>query len=200
MTEDFLMNSANKNDLNEFLAKKFKTLYRGDQIFNVTYQDTVLTNHPGHCSDQSVSIVKCQSEEADQRIIRHSLHCVDQDFYNQIVVRTIDTDVLILLISNLGGFRYDAISDVDIYANMINSSIYYDIGKIVAFLGTEVCKALPFFYSFTGCDIVPSFYGKGKCKAWDIWMSSEHKDHYCDLFAKLCNKPDCVTVTKLLLR
>ena len=42
MTEDFLMNSRNKNDFNEFLAKKFCELYQGDQILIVTYRDGVL--------------------------------------------------------------------------------------------------------------------------------------------------------------
>ena len=33
MAEDFLMNGANKNDFNEFLAKTFHHLYRRDQIY-----------------------------------------------------------------------------------------------------------------------------------------------------------------------
>ena len=48
-------------------------------------------------------------------------------------------------------------SAVNVYAEMINSSIFYDIGKIIAFLGPGICKASPFFYAFTGCDIVSSF-------------------------------------------
>ena len=99
IAEDFLMNSVNKNGFNEFLAKKFHHLYRGDQIYILSHRDSVLTNHPEQVSDEGLSIGKCQSEEADQRVIRHTLHCVGQHIYKQLVVRTIDTGVLILLIS-----------------------------------------------------------------------------------------------------
>ena len=50
MAEDLLMNSANKNDFNEVLAKKFHHLHRGDQIYILSYRDRVLTNHPEQVS------------------------------------------------------------------------------------------------------------------------------------------------------
>ena len=138
-------------------------------------------------------IRKCQSEEANQRVIHHTLHCIGQQIYKQIVVQTIDTDFLILVISYLGGFiSYDT-SAVNVYAEMINSSIFYDIGKIIAFLGPDIFKALSFFCAFTRCNIVASFYGKGKCKAWDTWMGSEHKNTYTNLFSRLGNKPESVS-------
>ena len=105
-------------------------------------------------------------------MMRHALHCVGQQIYKQIVVRTIGTDVLIPLISYLGGFiSYDTLA-VNVYAEMISSLIFYDIGKIITFLRPDICKALLFFYAFTGCDFIFSFYRKGKCKAWDTWMES----------------------------
>ena len=76
---------------------------------------------------------------------------------------------------------------------IINSSIFYDNGKIIAFLGTYICKALPFFYAFTECDIISSFYEKGKCKAWDTWLASEHRNTYTELFSRLGNKPEFVS-------
>ena len=157
MTEDFLMNSASKNDFNEFLAKTFHHLHRGDQIYILSYRGSVLTNHPEQFSDEGVSIRKCQSGEVHQRVIHDTLHCVGQQICKQIVVRTIDTNVLILLISYLGGFTFCDTSAVNVYAEIINSSIFYDIGKIITFLGPDICKALLFFYAFTGCDIVSSF-------------------------------------------
>ena len=166
IAKDVLMNSANKNDFNDFLAKTFYHLYRGDQIYILSYRDSVLTNHPEKVFDEGISNRKCQSEKADQRVIR-TLHCVGQQIYCQIVVRTIDTDVLILLISYLGGFTFYDASAVNVYAEMINSSSFYGTVKIIAFLGPDICKALPFFYAFTECDIVYSFQGKRKCKAWD---------------------------------
>ena len=63
----------------------------------------------------------------------------------------------------------------------------------IAFLGPDICKALPFFYAFTGCDIISNFYGKEKCKAWDTRMCSEHKNTYTDVFPRLGNKPESVS-------
>ena len=100
------MNSANKNGYNKFLVKKFHHLYRGNQIYILCHWVSVLTNHREQVSAEDVSIRKYQSEEADQRGIRHTLDCVGQQIYKQIVVRTIDTDVLILLMSYLGGFTF----------------------------------------------------------------------------------------------
>ena len=48
MAEDFLMHSANKSNFIEFLSKNFYYLYRGDQIYILSYRDSVLTNHPEH--------------------------------------------------------------------------------------------------------------------------------------------------------
>ena len=48
MAEDFLMHSVNKSNFIDFLSKNFYYLYRGDQIYIVSYRDSVLTNHPEH--------------------------------------------------------------------------------------------------------------------------------------------------------
>ena len=133
MAEEFLMNSANKNDFNEVLAEKCHRLYRGDQIYILSYRDPV--NQWSWTSlDDGVSIRKSHSEEADQQVMHHTLQCVCQQIYKQIVVRTIDADVLILQISHLGSFTSHDTSHVNVYAEMINSSIFHDMEKIIAFL------------------------------------------------------------------
>ena len=77
---------------------------------------------------------------------------------------------------------------------MVNSNQeYYNITAAVDLLGTDTCKALPFLYAFSGCDIVSSFFSKGKCKAWDAWQQSVNKDELTDLFIKLGDKPAGVT-------
>ena len=50
-----------------------------------------------------------------------------------------------------------------------------------------------FFYAFTGCDTVSSFYGKSKCKAYGVWVKSERKDDFTDVFVELGEKPTNVT-------
>ena len=74
--------SRNKNELNEYLAKKLE-LHKGPQLLVATLKDSVLCSfdcEPLHHSD--ISITKCQSEEVDQRIVRHVLHILYN--YNEI--------------------------------------------------------------------------------------------------------------------
>ena len=41
--------------------------------------------------------------------------------------------------------------------------------------GFGIFLALPFFYAFTECDTVFSFYDNGKCKAYDFWLKVKGK-------------------------
>ena len=61
--------------------------------------------------------------------------------------------------------------------------------NIIRELGSDIFLALRFFQAFTGCDTVSSFYGKGKCKAYDVWIKTERKDDFADVFIKLGEKP-----------
>ena len=189
--DDFLMHSQNKNDFNEFLAKEFIHLHHGEKLLVVTYRDGIITNNPSELLDGSTSIAICQSEEADQRLVRHTLHCLADHRYERVVVRTIDTDVLMIVIQFVSPVRIHPSTDG--FVQLVNSSLYYDVKKIIDSLGPEICGALLFFYAFTGCDIVSSFYGKGKCKAWDTWMKSTNKMVYTTTFTKLGDEPSAIT-------
>ena len=48
---------------------------------------------------------------------------------------------------------------------------------------------LPFFYALSGCDTVSGFYGKGKCKAYDVWLKSSQKDDLTQVFTQLGETP-----------
>ena len=74
------------------------------------------------------------------------------------MVHTVDTDVLILLITYVSQF-YDLFTDISICAHMVNSACeYYDVISAIFDLGTETCNALPFFYAFTGSDTACNFH------------------------------------------
>ena len=131
--------------------------------------------------DQHFPVRPCEAEEADQRLVRHTLNLIHNGYTN-ILVRTIDTDVLVLLISQIG--RVES-NDVDIHAYLINSEIYYGIWAIIQELESNICRALPFFYALSGCDTVSSFYGKGTCKAYNVWLKSSQKDDLTEVFIQL---------------
>ena len=56
-------------------------------------------------------------------------------------------------------------------------------------LGSDIFLALPIFYAFTECDTISIFFGKGKCKAYDVWVNIERKDDFTDFFIEFGEKP-----------
>ena len=49
---------------------------------------------------------------------------------------------------------------------------------IVRSLGPQVSYAMPFFHSYTGCDITSAMFGIGKKSAWKIYMASVSTLHH----------------------
>ena len=88
-------------------------LHHGDQIMIATYRNTSLSS-PSSCSelDTQVSVRPCEVEEADQRLVRHTLNLINNSCKN-VLVRTIDTDGLVLLISYIGKVE---LNDIEIHA------------------------------------------------------------------------------------
>ena len=66
---------------------------------------------------------------------------------------------------------------------------FYDVNKLAVHLGEKKCQALPFFYTFTGCDIVSLFFNQGKCKFWDRWQEFEDMNELTQLFCDLNKMP-----------
>ena len=63
-----------------------------------TYQQV---SHPPAPSWTQVSVRRYETEKTDQRLVRHTLNLINNRYKN-ILVCTIDTDVLVLLISYMG--------------------------------------------------------------------------------------------------
>ena len=103
-------------------------MHHGPKLLLATYKNNVLCSSALEPLDlQEFSITNCQSEEADQRLIRYTLHCIsDLEDYERIIVRTIDTDVLILLISYISQY-HELCQEIEIYVDMVNSECQYDI-------------------------------------------------------------------------
>ena len=66
---------------------------------------------------------------------------------------------------------------------------WYNILSLIEHLTIDVCKALPYFYAFTGCDTVSSFNGKANCTFFDTWIQSKKKSDLTKTSIKLWNKP-----------
>ena len=71
-----------------------------------------------------------------------------------ILVSTVDTDVIVLLIS-----VYDKFSEFNVWVRFGtgNHMKFYDINSICEHLGEVKSKGLPFFHAFSGCDTTSQF-------------------------------------------
>ena len=65
----------------------------------------------------------------------------------------------------------------------------YNINKISVDIGTELCKGLPFFHAFTGCDTVSSMFENSKVSFWDILKIQTNKQELFNVFQELSNEP-----------
>lgn len=130
-------------------------------------------------------------EEADTRIILHAAHGAEEGC-SAVVVAADDTDVLVLCLA----FSDDISCPIFQKYGTKNRVRYLDITKLCQGLGDGVCNALIGMHTYTGCDTVSAFSGRGKLRALKLIMRSElfHKVFHelgqswelsLDLFMKL---------------
>ena len=107
----------------------------------------------------------CFKEEADDRIFLHVNDMVKSG-HERVTVITVDTDVVVIA---LYAFWDLQIKELYIEFGVGKSKQWIPIHEIAAELGEEVCRALLFWYSLSGCDTVSQFQGKGKKTGWQTW-------------------------------
>lgn len=123
------------------------------------------------------ALAPCSHEEADTRIILHMVDTINNG-YHRIMIRTVDTDVLVLAVSNA---VLHSETEIWIAFGTGKHLRYIPAHQIAASLGNERARALPMFHSFTGCDTVSAFAGRSKKTAFDVWKS------FGDLTPVLCS-------------
>ena len=94
-------------------------------------------------------------EEADTKIIVYVKHCLLNGFRN-IVVKTVDTDVITLLLSHR--CLLDSPYEIEIDFNFGKDRRFYKINDICSRITPEKQLALMFFCTFTSRDITSSFF------------------------------------------
>lgn len=57
--------------------------------------------------------------------------------------------------------------------NVVDLKRYIDITKSYEHLGSSLCRSLPGFHAFTGCDYNPAFFKRGKQRPFNILKKSE---------------------------
>lgn len=144
--QSFLRVDQNKVELFHMLAGQLTSLQvEGKEIYT-TLEEKAL--HYGSQRDDLSNLEPCTHEEADTRIM---LHVKDASVcgYRKIMIRTIDTDVVVLAISI---FHIVDVDELWLSFGTGKHFRYLAIHEIASKLGKERCIALPLFHAMTGCD------------------------------------------------
>ena len=111
----------------------------------------------------------CNYEEADTRILVHVKDALAKGA-RSVLVRTVDTDVVVILVAQFHTFSLTwPGTSFWVAFGMGKHFQLLSINSICEYLGEQKCRALPFFHAFTGCDTTSAFLGKGKKSAWEAW-------------------------------
>jgi len=162
----FLRDEKNKEELFSFLSVKIMQFKfpDGKKVF-VTDGPFVLTN------DTTQSMPQCDHEEADTRVVIHLIDALEKGL-STCLVRTVDTDIIVILLGKLSYFiTVNSDANVWVAFGTGKNFAYWHINTIYFNLGQDKCIGLPLFHSFTGCDTTSSFFRKGKKMALEVWNS-----------------------------
>ena len=178
-----------------YLAEKFIAFHSTNsshQCLNITYGDTIKSTKQELLTNRRINC--CTSEEADARLVRHAICCVEIGC-DPVVVRTVDTYVLVLMIS-YSPFMNEISNSTRVFATMGSSSKQikvYDVIELASTIGDTFCEGLSFFYAFTGRDTVSSMYNCIKTHFWDELFKQPNITQLLEVFAELSNQPMAAT-------
>ncbi len=163
--QQFLRNDENKRELFQFLAQGVASLQEAKQFITTKSKDILCTL----AHNNIANVAPRTHEEADTGIILHAADAV-QEGHRKIVLRKVDTDVLVLAIALAGSLQEQ---QVEVWIAMGTGSDlrYIAAHEISNSLGLDMSKSLPVFHAFTGCDTVSCFAGRGKKTALTAWKS-----------------------------
>ena len=186
----FLCNKDNKHDLGLLYLASGIVFIQSDvgntHLLLFSTHDNSVIFFPPTVND-TVFQISSATQGADQKIIGHALHCIKFGYYF-IEVQSIVTDILILLLAYIA---MELVSNNDLFnlylKLVIPNPTWYNILSLIEHLTIDVCKALPHFYAFTGCDIVSNVNGKRKFIFFDTWMKRKKKNDLTKRFIKLGN-------------
>ena len=179
--QQFLGLANNKISLFAFLNKELMENTPADQPLIVTDGANVLCSPPRDTSN----IAPCNHEEADSRIMVHVSDAVMQGFH-KILIRTVDTDVLVLAVAVVQQLAQVLHIELWIAFGCGKDFKYIPAHEISASLGPARLLALPVFHAFSGCDTVSHLVQMGKKTAWKV---REAHDEFTATFYELHNAP-----------
>ena len=93
-----------------------------------------------------------------------------------------DTDVLVIAVSTFSQLQELGRQEMWLAFGQGRNLKWTLVHELVLTLAPEKIRGMLFFHSFTGCDIVSSFRGKGKKTTWQTWdVCPEASEVFCKL-------------------
>lgn len=159
--KSFLRLDDNKTELFQYLAVNVASISLPDvDVISTTGVDVISST-----AIDKEGLAPCNHEEADTRIFVHAKHASVSGM-KKILIRTVDTDVVILAIAFVHKLE---VEELWVAFGVGKHLRYLPIHKIASSLTTQQCEGLPFFHAVTGCDTVSYFAGRGKKTAFQAW-------------------------------
>ena len=197
--QEFLSLGENKESLIEFIFEHWsdqaqlngklegKLLYFAHKKMCHLFQ---LSN--GILSVVLVPALECDHQEADTRLLLHAYFTWSAiDFSGSIVIFSADTDVFFLLMSNIYKVKDQCVLFLQGSCDNVSN-----MNLLKNAFSKEKCEAILGLHSFSGCDSVSSFRGKGKKSVFKVFESDPQ---HIVTFARLGKSflPDPVLLNEL---
>ena len=146
----FLRLDQNKTELFRYLSTTIiQHGNRGDVIMICAYDDTCIS---GSNELDLSNLTPCNHEEANARVFLH-LKDMTKQGHRKMVIRTVDTDVLVLAVSVYEQLQ-EEMEELWVDFGARKNRKFFPIHKTLEHIGECKARALPFFHAFTGCDQV----------------------------------------------
>ena len=181
--QSFLRVNENKTELFQLLAEQVTLMPTGGKIIYCTHGSNVLCSAS---NDDKEHIEPCIQEEADTRLVLHMSDAALKGC-QQIMVRTADTDVIVLILSKMHKL---SMNEIWVSFGVGKHHRYIPVHEIVSSIGPCKAKALSMFHAFTGRDVTSFFASKGKKSAWDAWNAFPD---LTDTLLTLAETPECIS-------
>lgn len=186
--EDFvkmLRNDNFKREIVRFLKESWSensmAPILGSKVVHITYEECC---YKIEVINEEVKITEIEDlrsshEEADSRMIAH-LTSIPAP--STVVVRTCDTDVLVIAVGNVSKLSKNIHVYLEMGIQSKNNLKFVDINALAKKIGPALASALPALHAFTGCDFTPCFSRKGKINPMTILANNTS---ICEAFARL---------------
>ena len=160
---EFLVTFWESSELAFIIGSKKIFVNSGDTCFS-------FCNEGGFMVKKIEEEYRCSHEEADSRMLFHLSKCSTP---SNIVIRTVDTDVLIIALGSLHLLAEGKQVWIETGLVTKNTLTYININQIHNHFGVGFCTALPAFHTFSGCDYTASFNRKGKIRPMKLLEKNE---------------------------